>query len=75
MKQQARSAKKLSKFDWLQDSAYIRLSDAKNMFGTNSTDIRHLVETKKVKMHQLTRSTITYNVGGLRAALSKTNQS
>jgi hypothetical protein len=60
-----------SKFNWLSDSAYIRLSDAKNMLGTNSATIRRLVETKKVKTHQLTCATITYNVGDLRIALPK----
>ncbi len=71
MTQQARLPKKLSKLDWFQDCAYIRLSDAKTMFSINSATIRYLVETQKVKTHQLTRSTITYNVGDLRAALSK----
>lgn len=61
----------LNQSNWLDDRAYIRLSDAKTMFSINSATIRYLVETQKVKTHQLTRSTVTYNVGDLRAAMSK----
>jgi hypothetical protein len=65
--------KPLNQSNWLNDRAYIRLSDTKSMFGINSATIRRLVETKQVKTHQLTLSMTTYNVGDLRAALSKNN--
>lgn len=61
-------------YSWLDDNAYIGLSDAKTMFSTNSATIRQLVKTKNINTHQLTRTTMTYNVGDLRAELSKKNQ-